>query len=131
MAAATAASRPEGARIRTGAACLSVTATSPHKSSALTLVGRNPGQHAAEFDQTLTHAYTAAVDGELPDRVLVRAGPLLDHRRRAPDLPTSLEEAQQQNGVAEVRQIQRGTHLAHHAGLRQDQDGHDALLVQV
>src|SRR5690349_13389925 len=107
MVAATAASRPEGARIRTGAACLSVTATSPHESSALTLVGRNPGQNPAELDQTLTHPHTTAVDAELPDRVLVRAGPLLDDRGRAPDLPSGLEEAQQQNGVAEVRQIQR------------------------
>src|SRR5689334_7729980 len=102
MAAATAASRPEGARIRTGAACLSVTATSSHQSSVLTLIGRDPGQNPAELDETLTHAHTTAVNAEFPNGVLVRAGPLLDHRGSAPDLPARLEEPQQQNGVAEV-----------------------------
>src|SRR5215207_10020424 len=131
IAAATAASRPEGARIRTGAVCSSIALASPHESGIPTFIRWNPGQDPAELDQTLTHPHAAAVNPELPDRVLVRARPLLDHRGRAADLPTGLEEAQQQNGVTEVGQIQRGSHVAHHAGLGQDQDGHHALLIQV
>ena len=102
-----------------------------HESIVPALVGRNPGQNPAERDQTLTHPYAAAPDPELPDRVLVQAGALLDHRGGAPDLPTRLEEAQQQDGVAEIGQVQRRSHMADHAGLGQDQDRHDALLVQV
>src|SRR5215207_10187200 len=131
IAAATAASRPEGARIRTGAVCSSIALAPLQKSSVLTLIRWNPGQDPAELDQTLTHPHTTAVNPELADRVLVRPGPLLDHRRSTSDLSTGFKEAQQQNGVAEVGQIQRRSHVAHHAGLRQDQDGHHALLVQI
>src|SRR4051812_27630219 len=104
--AATAASRPDGARIRTGAVCSSIALASPHESGISTFIGRHPGQNSAELDQPFTHPHTTAVDRELPDRVLVRAGPLLDHRGSTSDLPTGLEEAQQQNGVAEVSQVQ-------------------------
>src|SRR3954453_344693 len=127
MVAATAASRPDGARIRTGTCLSSIALASPHESSGLTLVGRDPGQNPPELDQTLTHPHTPAVDPELPDRVLVRAGPLFNDRHSASDLPTGLEEAQQQDSVAEVGQIERGRHVAHHAGLRQAQDGHHTL----
>src|SRR5215207_8416692 len=129
--AATAASRPEGARIRTGAGCSFIALASLHESGIPTFIRRNPGQDPAELDQPFTHTHATAVDREFPDRVLVRAGPLLDHRRSTSDLSTGFKEAQQQNGVAEVGQIQRGRHVAHHAGLRQDQDGDHALLVQV
>src|SRR3954453_10264681 len=107
MVAATAASRPVGARIRTGPLLSSIPIASLQESHVLTLVGWNPGQDPAELDQTFTHTHPPAVDPEFPDRVLVRAGPLFDHRRGASDLPTGLEEAQQQNGVAEVGQIER------------------------
>src|SRR3954453_17319364 len=107
MVAATAASRPVGARIRTGTCLSSITIASLQESHVLTLVGWNPGQDPAELDQTFTHPHTTIADPEFPDRVLVRAGPLLDDRRGAADLPAGLKETQQQNGVAEVSQIQR------------------------
>src|SRR5215212_439831 len=70
-------------RIRTGAVCSGIVLASPHESGISTFIRWNPGQNPAELDQTIAYTHTSAVDAEFPDRVLVRAGPLLDDRRGA------------------------------------------------
>ena len=66
------------------------------------------------------------VDAEFADRVLVRAGALLDDRHRAPHAAERLEIAQHDHGVGEIGDIDRLLHVADHAVLRHGQEGRHA-----
>ena len=59
------------------------------------------------------------------------AGTLLDHRDRAPDLAQRLEIAEQDNGVGQIGDVDRGLHLPHQAVLGDRQEGSELRESQL
>src|SRR5947209_11479656 len=89
IAAAIAASRPRGARIKARSEIVWFTRARSHhvgfgveQRRRLADKGRYAAQHALEIGQRLAERDAAAIDAELADRILVRAGALLDHGNR-------------------------------------------------
>src|ERR671921_799995 len=104
MARATSASRPIGARIRSGPTPPStgIAVTIPEQGRGLSLEARHAGEHAVELLQRFTNADALPVDPLFADRTLVPPGALLNPRNGPADPPAGLEEAQQEHGVAQV-----------------------------
>src|SRR5215472_11516522 len=114
--AAMAASRPCGARISAlyaGASGIDVTRRRPVHESSVADQCWHALQDTLEVVQRRAERRSHAADGELPDRGLVAASPLLDDGDRAPHRTDCLEEAEQDDRIGHVGNVHGGPYLAH------------------
>src|SRR6185312_1267836 len=101
-------SRPIGAKMRTrrsrSALRIDIVAELRDLSTDIARVAR---EDAAEFRERRAERDAGAAQAELPDRVLMIAAALLDHRQRAFDRSGQLEIAQHHDGIAQIADVER------------------------